>query len=53
MNSELLTQDAREQARSDMRDAEPHNPYPVNSAQYWAYADEVNKAFNEDMEGLK
>ena len=48
-DNELLKRQAREKARMDMVDGEPHNPYPVNSIQYWDYANEVNKAFTEEL----
>lgn len=50
MDNDLKIQQAKQQARSDMRDAEPHNPYPFRSEEYWAYANEVDKAFTEDLE---
>lgn len=48
-SAESLQRQARQQARSDMREDAPHNPYPINSIQYWAYANEVNKSYTEDL----
>jgi len=49
MDKEMLERRAREQARMDMREDAPHNPYPYNSIQYWAYVREVNKSFTEEL----
>jgi hypothetical protein len=48
VNSETLKRRAREKARMDMRDDAPNNPYTFGTTEYWAYANEVNKAFNEE-----
>jgi hypothetical protein len=49
MDNELMKTQARQKARMDMREDAPHNPYPINSIQYWAYANEVNRAFTEEF----
>ena len=49
MDKEMLERRAREQARRDMREDAPNNPYPYNTIQYWAYVREVNESFTEDL----
>jgi len=36
-------------AASDMREDGPRNPFAFDTAEYWAYANEVNRAFTEDL----
>lgn len=43
---------AREKARYDMRADAPDNQYPFDSVEYWAYAGEVAKIYDEYTRSL-